>query len=518
MDTLKTGVVVILLLAVLYGVYVALNRGEPQAPPEFSWANQQSMEAPPVEISPPAGEAGTAERPAPLPGSAPIPRTPQAPGGGPRPLSAAGGPTPGQPAALQPAYGGPGATSGRPTPEDAAFQPPPPPPGFQEYQAGQSGGASAAGGADTAGGAPAAATRLPTDSATPPDLAAARGSTRGAAGGVDPAAAGSSYSPSGNGGTTGGAGGPTPPPSTSQYAPPAATPGGVDLAAAERTEPAPSDSRYPSPPQVTPRDRTQIIDNPTYNGRPSDASPSGSRYGGGAAGPQRPTFDALTEQAQGLVQQAKWRDALQLLSRSFGDPTHTPQQQRRLLDMLDPLAAKVIYSPEHNLETAYRVQRGEDLLQIARKHQVPYQLLKNINGVRDPKLLTPGETLKVVKGPFRAEVDLTRRELVLFLGDLYAGRFPITVGGDPSPRDGEYTVRGKELGRTYYGPNNVTLPPNHPNNPFGRYWMDLGGDVSLHGSAPSGDNRGMGCISLSPIDAGDVYGILTVGSKVTIRR
>ena len=49
-------------------------------------------------------------------------------------------------------------------------------------------------------------------------------------------------------------------------------------------------------------------------------------------------------------------------------------------------------------------------------------------------------------------------------------------------------------------------------------WMSLGGELSIHGSPLVPTNQTLGCISLSPQDARDVYGILTVRSEVTIRR
>ena len=38
---------------------------------------------------------------------------------------------------------------------------------------------------------------------------------------------------------------------------------------------------------------------------------------------------------------------------------------------------------------------------------------------------------------------------------------------------------------------------------FSRVWIDLGGDVCLHGTSPNGTTDGLGCISLSPIDSAD---------------
>ncbi|MDP6060158.1 MAG: hypothetical protein QGH33_14760, partial [Pirellulaceae bacterium] len=44
MDTLKTAIVVVLLLAVLYGVYVTLNQPDQEVSEEIAWAQQQTTE------------------------------------------------------------------------------------------------------------------------------------------------------------------------------------------------------------------------------------------------------------------------------------------------------------------------------------------------------------------------------------------------------------------------------------------------------------------------------------------
>jgi lipoprotein-anchoring transpeptidase ErfK/SrfK len=266
-----------------------------------------------------------------------------------------------------------------------------------------------------------------------------------------------------------------------------------------------------------------------------DTGPAKSVYGGATAvesvaestapndrqaapSTQTSSFRVAMQTAQQQIKDKQPNDALYTLSLVFGDPGLSASEKRELLARLDPLAGQVIYSTRHLLEPAYQVQRGEDLFEIAKQMKVPHQLLQNINGIKDPSLLRSGSTLKVVRGPFRAEVDLSRNELILFLGKLYAGRFPVTVGNEPAPRMGEFEVRGKEEGKSYYGPTGATFEVNHPNNPYGRHWLDLGSQLCIHGTSSVGDNHAMGCVSLSPIDARDVYGILSVGSRVIFRR
>ena len=106
--------------------------------------------------------------------------------------------------------------------------------------------------------------------------------------------------------------------------------------------------------------------------------------------------------------------------------------------------------------------------------------------------------------------------MTLFAGQLYAGRFPISIGQDPAPKPGEYRVIEKQPQRDYYAAAGQKISAQDPQNPYGRAWIGLDKEMCIHGTPDRGEAGEMGCISLSPLDANDVYGILSQGSSVTI--
>ncbi|QDT11360.1 L,D-transpeptidase family protein [Stieleria marina] len=212
------------------------------------------------------------------------------------------------------------------------------------------------------------------------------------------------------------------------------------------------------------------------------------------------------------------REALATLSVFYGTPDLPVAQRGQLLARLDPLAREVIYSPRHLLEQPHRVGSNETLMEIAQNYGVPWQLIANINGIKDPLVITPGTELKVVRGPFNAQVDLRQHELTIFLGDLYAGRFPIAVGSDPAPRPGTFTVQDKQSQRTFYDRSGAPIAAGSPANPYGKVWIDLGSQLCIHGSPEATKPTANGCISLAANFADDLFGILSQGSSVTIRR
>ena len=215
----------------------------------------------------------------------------------------------------------------------------------------------------------------------------------------------------------------------------------------------------------------------------------------------------------------KLKEALATLSVFYDAQDLTHEQHNDLVDLLDALAREVIFSQRHLLEVPYVVNPGETLEQVAKTCQVPVSILAKINGMDEQATLAPNKKLKVLQGPFRAEIVLDRNEMTLFLGELYAGRYPASFGSEPAPKPGVYEIQDKQRDRNYYSANGMQISAKDPKNPFGGYWIDLGEDLCIHGSsAVDTGSTNMGCISLSPLDAGDVFGMLGRGCQVSIRR
>lgn len=231
-------------------------------------------------------------------------------------------------------------------------------------------------------------------------------------------------------------------------------------------------------------------------------------------GPSK-SYENAKETAISQSKRGQLKEALATLSLFYNDNELTTEQRQDLLDFLDALAREVVYSRQHFLDIAYFPVPGETLEDVAKKFEVPAEILGRINAIEPKGPLQTGTKLKVVPGPFRAEVDLSAGELTLFIGELYAGRYPVTIGKDPAPKVGDYKVVDKQKDRNYYG-SGAPIPGSDPRNPYGGFWIDLGGDLCIHGSSPEASNS-QGCISLSPQDAADVFGMLSHGSPIVIR-
>ncbi|HYW80809.1 MAG TPA: LysM peptidoglycan-binding domain-containing protein [Thermoguttaceae bacterium] len=259
---------------------------------------------------------------------------------------------------------------------------------------------------------------------------------------------------------------------------------------------------------------------------PSATEPGGppiASLNGGIADP----FEMACGEIQKMLDQGLLADALLELSK-LHDSGQVPQEQESgVQELLDQLAGTVIYSRQHLMEDPYTVRPGDTLQQIADLYQVPWKLLANINGIRDPMRLETGQQLKVVRGPFDAQIDLTDMVLTLQVGGRYAGRFAIGIGQDQPNLEGSYVVSGQTTDPVYYGPDQTRAEAGDPNNPLGEFLISLGsqpgdaGRVAIHGTNDPRNLHhvgGPGTIRLGDRDIEDVFGILSIGSRVVIRR
>jgi hypothetical protein len=231
-------------------------------------------------------------------------------------------------------------------------------------------------------------------------------------------------------------------------------------------------------------------------------------------------FEIARDKALALAKDGELKRALAMLSPYYESPEIGTAEHADLVNILDALSREVVYSKRHLFEAAYAVTAADTLESVARAYQISPGLLRAINDLGDSKAFLANAKLKVVRGPFHARVSLSRKEMTLFLGNLYAGRFPVTIGSDGPPTEGTYNVVDSRTDRTYYGPGGVVIPAGAPDNPYGRHWISLGNELSIHGSPEMSrsDLSNAGCISLAPLDAADAFIILTKDSRVEIRR
>jgi lipoprotein-anchoring transpeptidase ErfK/SrfK len=196
-----------------------------------------------------------------------------------------------------------------------------------------------------------------------------------------------------------------------------------------------------------------------------------------------------------------------------------PELRPQLADRIEQTALRIYFQPQPHYFDEYHVQPGETLQAIARRYSVSWEYLERLNDIQAPRLKA-GQTLKVIKGPFAAVVDLSDYEITIHCHGHYVDRFPVGIGKDGSTPIGSCTVDNKVVNPRYDGPEG-SIEPDDPANPIGERWISLGNGYGIHGTIHPesiGKSESRGCIRMHNADVGVVYDLLTIGSEVVVQR
>jgi LysM repeat protein len=179
---------------------------------------------------------------------------------------------------------------------------------------------------------------------------------------------------------------------------------------------------------------------------------------------------------------------------------------------------------EDNLCSDYKVKQGDNFTSIGNKYKVPYEILMQINNIKNPMDLRADDTIKVIKGPFHCKVYRSTFTMDIYLQDTYVQSFPVGIGktGTETPT-GRWKVKsgGKLISPDWTDPDTgKTYDSRNPNYPLGARWIALDGidgdtkgrtGFAIHGTKTS-DQIGMagsrGCIRLNNENVKLVYDLL----------
>lgn len=209
----------------------------------------------------------------------------------------------------------------------------------------------------------------------------------------------------------------------------------------------------------------------------------------------------------------------------------SPQQRTGVKDRLSKLSNQWLFCrtvlPKDPLSETYLVKRGETLEAIASRYKVPWEFLKQINNIGDPRTLQAGATIKVIKGPFHAKVYRSTFTMDVYLQNTYVRSYSVGLGktGRETPT-GLWRVRpgGKAYATSWRDPDSgIVYQPEDPDYPLGSRWIALDG---LSGEAKGRDGFGIhgtkepdqigtagsrGCIRLHNGEVIQVYNMLVEG-------
>ncbi len=240
--------------------------------------------------------------------------------------------------------------------------------------------------------------------------------------------------------------------------------------------------------------------------------------------------------ARRTMQDGQLVEARQQLNAFLVRADLTPAELADVRELLTTLADQTLFStrrfPGDPLIETHTIGAGETLTTIARKYDVPWEIVAHVNGIRDPGRIGRGRKLKVLRGPFTARVDKSECRLDVYLHDQYVRSFRVSVGKPETPTPvGLWKVTLRQANPPYYAPPGAegprVIPADDPTNPLGEYWIGLKG---VEGEAVGQDGFGIhgtiepdligrpasdGCIRLRNEDAGILF-MLLAAEKSTV--
>lgn len=254
--------------------------------------------------------------------------------------------------------------------------------------------------------------------------------------------------------------------------------------------------------------------------------------------PPNPQTTDLIDEAMTILDDNPDRiiEARQILNDALQMTANTQQQdtiKRKLAGLSDKwLFSRTIY-PQDKLCGTYKVEPGEQLRNIGRLFNVPYEALMEINKISDASKLKADQIIKIIHGPFHAIVDRSEFTLDLYLQDAYVKSFEVGLGKeDMETPTGLWVVQqgGKLVKPRWTDPlSGRTYEPDDPDYPLGSRWIALEGlegealgrqGFAIHGTKDPnsiGTRSSQGCIRLHNGNVILVYKLLQEGvSKVRV--
>ena len=197
-----------------------------------------------------------------------------------------------------------------------------------------------------------------------------------------------------------------------------------------------------------------------------------------------------------------------------------PGWRSAIQQRIEKTANAIYFDPRLHFVEPYIVSPNDQIAQLAKRYNIPWQYLAKLNRIDDPKKLRPGRKLKVIQGPFSAIVEAGSFLMTIHAYGYFVRAYPIGIGKDSSTPLGKLAVLNKVVKPQYTDPHGRVIDPDDPQNPLGPRWLDLGNSYGIHGTIDPGSigkAESRGCIRMRNEDVTEVFDMLNVGSEVTIR-
>ncbi|MBI3021254.1 MAG: L,D-transpeptidase family protein [Candidatus Omnitrophica bacterium] len=209
------------------------------------------------------------------------------------------------------------------------------------------------------------------------------------------------------------------------------------------------------------------------------------------------------------------RSMLQVLLDRFPNSPILARAQERL----GAVNISLLFSPTvTDLDTVHEVKPGETLGKIAAAHHTTVEFIRKANGLKGD-VIHPRQTLKIPKGRFSIVVDKSQNQLLLTEENQFIKSYRVATGKEDSTPVGAFTIISKIPNPVWYKQGAV-VPPDSPENILGTRWLGIDKPgYGIHGSTDPntiGQQVTAGCVRMTNADVEELFGIVPIGTDVTI--
>ncbi|MEZ6188457.1 MAG: L,D-transpeptidase family protein [Planctomycetota bacterium] len=173
----------------------------------------------------------------------------------------------------------------------------------------------------------------------------------------------------------------------------------------------------------------------------------------------------------------------------------------------------------------YKVQPGDSLGKIAKKHGTDYRFMKRLNGLtRDT--IRVGQALRVPQASVRIAVYKRDFELIALFGDHYLCSYDVATGKEDRTPEAEFVIGNKIVKPDWYAPDGKKYAYGTEENILGTRWMAFENTpehngFGIHGTKfpeSIGSEASMGCLRMRNEEVEVLFDLIPPGTKVFIQR